>query len=71
MSLIRLYLVSSQWNVGSTESCGMTIQSFGTGEFLSFDRSDKTDTTLRQRCHQYLDGSVDSATEHCSPYVLG
>ncbi|KAG2743817.1 hypothetical protein P692DRAFT_20745087 [Suillus brevipes Sb2] len=55
MFFIRWYLFSSQWNVGSAESCGLTIQSFGTGASLSFDRSDRTDTTLGQRCHQYLD----------------
>ncbi|KAG2072527.1 hypothetical protein BDR04DRAFT_1141697 [Suillus decipiens] len=32
------------WNVANTESCGMTIQSFGTGAFLSFDQSNKSDT---------------------------
>ncbi|KAG2360271.1 hypothetical protein BDR07DRAFT_1412967 [Suillus spraguei] len=32
------------WNVANTESCGVTIQSFGTGAFLSFDRSNKSDT---------------------------
>ncbi|KAG2748234.1 hypothetical protein P692DRAFT_20954061 [Suillus brevipes Sb2] len=32
------------WNVANTESCGVTIQSFGTGAFLSFDKSNKIDT---------------------------
>ncbi|KAG2148819.1 hypothetical protein DEU56DRAFT_909134 [Suillus clintonianus] len=32
------------WNVANTESCGVTIQSFGTGAFLSFDQSNKTDS---------------------------
>ncbi|KIK39123.1 hypothetical protein CY34DRAFT_808658 [Suillus luteus UH-Slu-Lm8-n1] len=37
-------LYPSQWNVANTESCGVTIQSFGTGAFLSFDQSNKMDT---------------------------
>ncbi|KAG2155349.1 uncharacterized protein EDB93DRAFT_102367 [Suillus bovinus] len=32
------------WNVANTELCGVTIQSFGTGAFLSFDQSNKSDT---------------------------
>ncbi|KAG2036638.1 hypothetical protein BDR03DRAFT_448503 [Suillus americanus] len=32
------------WNVLKTESCGVTIQSYATGAFLSFDPSNETDT---------------------------
>ncbi|KAG1880754.1 hypothetical protein F4604DRAFT_1747691 [Suillus subluteus] len=38
------YLGNDMWNVLKTESCGVTIQSYGTGAFLSFDPSNKTDT---------------------------
>ncbi|KAG2744096.1 hypothetical protein P692DRAFT_20838419, partial [Suillus brevipes Sb2] len=40
------YFGNDIWNVASTESCGMTIQSFGTGAFLSFDPSNKADTAF-------------------------
>ncbi|KAG1744971.1 uncharacterized protein EDB91DRAFT_1080500 [Suillus paluster] len=32
------------WNVANTESRGVTIQSYGTGGFLSFDQLDRSDT---------------------------
>ncbi|KAG2072524.1 hypothetical protein BDR04DRAFT_1153253 [Suillus decipiens] len=38
------HLGNDMWNVLKTESCGVTIQSYGTGAFLSFDPSNKTDT---------------------------
>ncbi|KAG1744972.1 uncharacterized protein EDB91DRAFT_1080501 [Suillus paluster] len=38
------YLGNDMWNVLRTESCGVNIQSFGTGAFLAFDQSNKTDT---------------------------
>ncbi|KAG1782239.1 hypothetical protein EV702DRAFT_515891, partial [Suillus placidus] len=44
MLLQGVWLYPSQWNVANTESCGVTIQSFGTGAFLSFDQSNKYDT---------------------------
>ncbi|KAG2746840.1 hypothetical protein P692DRAFT_20738681 [Suillus brevipes Sb2] len=40
------HLGNDIWNVASTESCGMTIQSFGTGAFLSFDPSNTADTAF-------------------------
>ncbi|KAG1777219.1 hypothetical protein EV702DRAFT_1045599 [Suillus placidus] len=38
------HLGNDIWNVSSTESCGTTIQSYGTGALLSFDPANKADT---------------------------
>ncbi|KAG2148817.1 hypothetical protein DEU56DRAFT_978088 [Suillus clintonianus] len=38
------HLGNDIWNVASIESGGVTIQSFGTGAFLSFDPSNKADS---------------------------
>ncbi|KAG1777220.1 hypothetical protein EV702DRAFT_1197545 [Suillus placidus] len=38
------HLGNDIWNVASTEACGTTIQSYGTGAFLTFDQANKADT---------------------------
>ncbi|KAG0704089.1 hypothetical protein DFH29DRAFT_1068258 [Suillus ampliporus] len=38
------HLGNDMWNVLKTESCGVVIQSYGTGAFLAFDQSNKSDT---------------------------
>ncbi|KAG1863157.1 hypothetical protein F4604DRAFT_1929330 [Suillus subluteus] len=65
------YLGNDMWNVLKTESCGVTIQSYGTGAFLSFDPSNKTDTPAGSVSHQSHNLSVESAAKHRRSHMPG